>query len=401
MNRILCFLALNFLSFGLSAQAIKSEPLSKETEAQVQSIILANRLNKFIKSGNIEFGSFYIGNIFHFLSFNPIERTRLRLSGGMNLDNGLSANALVAWGTKDKSLKYSFSASYRFSAASNIQNTTTITHFDNTYLPYLASYDHILNSTGTDADFFLLRRKMYGITNSTNVLFNSSTLRIDANFSRNRIRKYLPEKEKEGVEPMKANFIYPSLQLTWSERTDNTEEQVIVSRYQRFDNFIALSFGGEFFVWDDDVSNRSRITLSGQKRIPFSDYRYGCLDLALDVGHISKDVSRGGLFYPQSQIGYVSHSYAFLVIPYSHFANTRFASAAIGLNSGGMMLNNIDFFRKFHGNEFLTFKSYLSDYEPYYEISFGVDNILDLLGFELAYSSLNKFGCFLRLRVSF
>ena len=401
MKKTFCFFILSFLYLNLFAQNIEPKPLDEGMENHVQSIILANQVNDFFESGNIKIGSFYIGDVLRFLSFNPVEGARIRLGGGLNLDNGFSVNAFGAVGTKDKQFKYSVDASYRFSIASNVQNTVTITHCDNTYLAYLSSYDHILNSLWSDTNFFMMKIKMYGINNSTNFLFETSKLKIDAGVSRNSKWKVQTEEGKKGIVPTKANFIYPTLQFSWSQRSDDAAQRVIVSRYRQFENSVSLLTAGEFFVWDDDVSDRFRIILSGQKRIPFSDYRYGCLDLAFDAGFISKDVSRGGLFYPITQIGYVSRSYIFLLAPYYRFANTEYASVIMGLNSGGMILNNIDFFRKFHGNEFLTFKTYFSEYDPYYEVSFGVDNILNLLGFELAYSSLNKFGAFLRLKVSF
>ncbi|MDR1848258.1 MAG: hypothetical protein LBR17_09140 [Bacteroidales bacterium] len=401
MKRLcICVLLAVLPPFYLTAQVVKSEPVSKDTEAQIRKILLAERLSDFLKSGNINAGCCYIGNVFHFISVNPTEGVRLRLSGGINLENGISAYALGAWGTKDKDLKYMFSGSYRFKVATDVQNTISVLHSDNTYLPFLDGYDHILNSTWRDKDFFLLRKKTYGISNATKFQLAASNLTITASLSRNRNFKYVPDAEKEGFIPVKANFLYPSLQIKLAEGRNNASEQVIISRFPLINNSISLSCGGEFFVWDADVSNRWRASLNGKYRLPINDLRFGCLDFQVEGGYISKDVSRGGLFYPSSQIGYLSRSYAFLVMPYSQFANTRFAFVAMAFNSGGLLLNNIKFFRKFHGNEFLTCKAYFADYKPYYEISAGLDNILDLLGFEIAYSSLNQWGAFLRLRIS-
>jgi hypothetical protein len=106
------------------------------------------------------------------------------------------------------------------------------------------------------------------------------------------------------------------------------------------------------------------------------------------------------ILYPVSQTGYVSSGSDFLLLPFLSYGSARFASAELRYNSGGLLFNNIAFFRKFHVNEFVAFRPLLSENGNYVEVSAGVDNILDLFGFEIAYSSLSKLGVFLRLKIS-
>jgi hypothetical protein len=385
----------------LSAQVASYEPISKEKEAEIKALLAANKAKAFFEGGNINIGRFYIGPVLHFLHFNPIEKARIRLSGGLKLDNGLSFFAMGAYGTKDRAWKYDFAAAYRFKTSARSHNNIALSFTDNTYLPYLSDYDHLLNSTFEDADFFLFHRRRLRLSDKMSFDFNALRFDVEASFSRNRNSKYDPQKEKQGVKFIKANFYMPMLQLTLAKRDNTPKGDVIVSRYCDFPTMISVSAAREFFINDPGVDNRNRFTLNAQCRIPFDDYKAGCADIGIAAGYITKDVSRGGLYFPQSQTGYVSRSYAFLLIPYSRFATTKYLSPVISLNSGGMLLNNIPFFRRFHGNEFLNYKLYISPYKPYHEVSFGVDNVLDICGFELAWSSLNKWGVFLRLRVDF
>jgi hypothetical protein len=402
-------LFLLFSFYFLPAQVVKSEQMDRDTQARVKNIILTNHISKFLNDGYFSFERYSIGNVFHFLSFNPIEGTRLRFGGKVNLYQNpthkmrkLTISGFAAYGIKDKRLKWETSATNSFLLRPLGENQITFSISDNTFLPFMDEYDHILLSTNNKKDFFLYLRQCISLAVSQNVDFIWGRLNFKSSLSYNRIFDYKNTVLNENYQTFlqtntENNAKYTSFDFAISlTKGDNiTEKNVIVSRFPLLYNTFSVDYGCDFW---NNIHHRLKIL--SQFRISLNDYNYGTLDFHFETSLISLRKSYLQNLYPLTQIGYVAGGYGFLLLPFQSYGSSAFLSGVLQYNSGGNLLNLIPFFRKFHVNEFTSCKFLLSNYKPYYEISAGIDNIFDLLGFEIAYNSLNKWGFFLRLKIS-
>ena len=161
MKKIIILLTLTIITLNTKAQ-YSYTPLSEAEIERVGRLLLQNKIDNLLNNTYFTLGVADLGPCENFLSYNPIEGVRLRVSGKTNqkLSKRFSFEWLLAYGTSDKKFKYGASIGYNFAKkATSLYSlgakTLSLAYYDNTYMPYLASYDKIQYSLSTWTNFSL------------------------------------------------------------------------------------------------------------------------------------------------------------------------------------------------------------------------------------------------------
>ena len=107
MKKIIILLTLTILTLNTKAQ-YSYTPLSEAEIERVGRLLLQNKIDNLLNNTYFTLGVVDLGPCENFLSYNPIEGVRLRVSGKTNqkLSKRFSFEWLLAYGTTDKQFKY-------------------------------------------------------------------------------------------------------------------------------------------------------------------------------------------------------------------------------------------------------------------------------------------------------
>lgn len=346
-------------------------PFSEQDLHRIERILLQRKLDNILNNTSFTIGAVDLYPIENFLSYNPIEGVRIRVSGKTNakLSKRFNIEWLAAYGTMDKKFKYHIGFNYNFTTKSKIN----LSYFDNTYMPYLSDYDKIQYSL-SPWDYCLLNyyRKAtlsyyykFPIDISLNPSLHYQNLYSSLYYNGNHVMETLSHD---------LEYIIAQLNTTYQPRK---HPQRILSIKYAFYN--PLNQNEETF---------SKITFLAQERVKFTKNLN--LDLRLSGGKILGNPNTYLHLTPTMSNSYISSIYGLNLLPYSqNIYHLQYLQTLCQINYKTKQLDL-----------FVYHKSLFGQHQPHHEIGVGVDRILKTnLGLELIYSPNNDmWGVKIRIR---
>lgn len=384
-----------------------------------------------------------IGPVTTLLSYNSLEGMRFRLGGVTTaaLSSHWFANGYIAYGLRDKKLKYKLGVEYSFN-----RKRITSTEFPINSISLFHQYDvHPIggNADVSNQDYFFLsfRRKKSDlatyrrVTNLTytyeflNNLSLSTSLKLERQESSPFVRFI------NGIGNSFNHYNQSSLKLTVRYSPGET---YLFTRAGRIPvnheaPIIELSqeigpknwFGSCYYL------NKTEVSLFKQIRFPL----FGYADIYLKGGILWSKVQFPALLWPSVNLSYTVSPESYSLMNMMEFANDKYASINITYFMKGYLINLIPYIRKTHLRELITFKALwgglskrnnpdlnsdlfqfplnnetytMKGAKPYMEIGVGLDNIFSVLRLDyvwrlsyLNHPGINKSGLRVSLHFSF
>lgn len=384
-----------------------------------------------------------IGPVTTLLSYNSLEGMRFRLGGVTTaaLSSHWFANGYIAYGLRDKKLKYKLGVEYSFN-----RKRITSTEFPINSISLFHQYD--VHPIGGNADvsnqdsFFLsFRRKKSDlatyrrVTNLTytyeflNNLSLSTSLKLERQESSPFVRFI------NGIGNSFNHYNQSSLKLTVRYSPGET---YLFTRAGRIPvnheaPIIELSqeIGPKNWFGSCNYLNKTEVSLFKQIRFPL----FGYADIYLKVGILWSKVQFPALLWPSVNLSYTVSPESYSLMNMMEFANDKYASINITYFMKGYLINLIPYIRKTHLRELITFKALwgglskrnnpdlnsdlfqfplnnetytMKGAKPYMEIGVGLDNIFSVLRLDyiwrlsyLNHPGINKSGLRVSLHFSF
>lgn len=355
-----------------------------------------------------------IGPLNTFISGNSLEGMRLRIGAATNtnLSRRWFARAYLAFGTRDKKLKYSGQVEYSFVDKSRYE-----TEFPVRSLKLLHSYDverlgQNYMYTNPDNVFLALKRQKdnkLAYLRQTLLEFkweNRHNLAFTFNVQHNRheASKLLPYVNNDGTQRNHYNETGFQLKLRWA-----PGEKFFQTRSQRIPiNMDApvLTFshtwmpGGAF----GNLHEVNKTEIGLQHRLWFSAWGY--TDVIVKGGIVWSKVAYPDLFMPPANLSYTIQPESFALMNAMEFVGDRYVSADVTYWLNGWLLNRVPLLKKLKLREVVSCRLWwgtltskndparsgdlfnfpegaicrsLRGDKPYIEMSVGLDNILTIL----------------------
>lgn len=379
MKKIIILITLTILTLNTKAQ-YSYTPLSEAEIERVGRLLLQNKIDNLLNNTYFTLGVVDLGPCENFLSYNPIEGVRLRVSGKTNqkLSKRFSFEWLLAYGTTDKQFKYGASIGYNFAKkASSLYSfgakTLSLAYYDNTYMPYLADYDKIQYSLSTWTNFSLAFQKKATLKyfhEFPNAISITPALHYRNYYSR------LHYKDKEIIQLIQSpiQYIIAEGNLAWQPERKKARKtpETFQGKLYSLPTKISLTYS-----YNIPLANVERkyqeIHLTSQRRIFLT--KNIALDLRLTGGKIFGSANPYLLLTPNMTNSLVSSIYGFNLLQYGRTTYHKqylqtFAQLNLALKQTKTTL-------------FLYHKSLTGQYLPYHEIGIGLDNIFNCLGVEI------------------
>lgn len=356
---------------------------------------------------------FDFGPVNTLVSFNDVEGTRFRLGGltTANLNQHLFARGYLAYGTKDRKLKYEAELEYSF-PKKRYHSREFCRH------GIAATYSYDLDMLGqhylfTNADniFLSLKRKESILVTYRRLAELSYLLELSNNFSVGCALRHVTQEATPWI-----RFVYPD------GRSDRRYSQAYLKldlRYAPGEKFIqgrtnraplnldswvfqlSHEIGPSGFAGSDFAINRTEVSV--RKRLWFSAFGY--TDIMLKGGMIWNTVPFPALLWPNANLSYTIQPESFSLMNAMEFANDRYLSWDFTYFGNGILFNRIPGIRKLKMREVVTFNGLMGGLSrrnnpaynpsiysfpeaaeasvmkstPYMEIGCGLDNILTFL----------------------
>lgn len=372
--------------------SVKQVPLYKTIYGLVNMLS-----NYYIVLGPVELGPYYTT-----FSSNVIEGPRLRLGGrtSNNFSTKIMPGGHIAYGFKDKKVKYGLYLTYMFNT--NPRRTSTISHF------------HDIRQLGKSENAFL----------DDNYL--TSILRRNPNYKLTMVDQYNAYYEHEWAlgfsNTLKFNYqkVYPTEYVpftyytpendTLSHASLSSSEITLSTHFAYREKFLwgkfeRMSLGSQFPTLDLDLTY-------GPKGVFNSEYEYFKIRVKLSdkletnpIGFLKYRFTLGKIFgtlpYPLLKLHEGNETYAydplsFNMMNYYEFVSDEYLSLFAEHHFQGFFLNRIPLIRKLHWREVvgvnilygrlsernkaaMAFPEGLSGLSvPYYEAGVGIENIFKL-----------------------
>lgn len=368
-------------------------------------------VNGYITTGNPN--KFGIGPVNTFFSHNTAEGFRFRIGGITTpaLSRRFFARGYVAYGLRDRKLKYSGELEYSFIDKEYSSREFPVNSIRATY-----QYDR--DQLG----------QHYLFTNADNVFLSIKRMKSDL-ITYRRLAKLeynleLRNNMSFGVEVR--NEIQEATQWVRFQKSDGsldrsfTQTVLKVSlRYAPGEKFVqgmtqrkpinmdapvfllTHEFGPKGFLGADFTLNKTE--LSVQKRFWFSSFGY--TDVVVKGGKIWSQVEFPVLLWQNANISYTIQPESYTLLNPMEFAMDSFASVDLSYYMNGLIFNRIPLVKKLKLREIFTFKGFMGNLSrknnpeyndgiyrfpenvsvsamgktPYMEIGAGIDNILTVL----------------------
>ncbi len=393
-------------NMGSMMARIRKVPLLYWTEKVLKVLV-----NGYITTG--PHSKFDIGPVNTFLSFNKTEGTRLRV-GGMttaNLFPNLFARGYIAYGFRDRKIKYRGELEYSF-----IKKKYHSREFPMNGIRASCEYDidqlgqHYL-FTNQDNLFLSLKRMGSELITYRHRAMLEYNLELLNNFSVNAGFKrevqeatpWVTFKYKDGREVAKftqgaffVNLRYAPgekfVQGATSRKPINMDAPIFQLTHE---------FGPKRFLGADFTLNKTEISVS--KRFWFSAFGYA--NCILKGGKIWSQVQFPALLWQNANLSYTIQPESFSLLNPMEFAMDEYAALDVTYYMNGLIFNRIPYVKSLKLREVLTFKGFMGhlskknnpDYnsnlfrfpydsstvamgrKPYMELGVGLDNILTIL----------------------
>jgi hypothetical protein len=389
---------------------------------------LVNMLsNYYIVLGPVELGPYYTT-----YSSNVIEGPRIRLGGrtSNNFSTKIMPGGHIAYGFKDKKIKYGLYTTYMFNT--NPRRTATVSHF------------HDIRQLGKSENAFL----------DDNYL--TSILRRNPNYKLTMVDQYNASYEHEWLTGFSNTFkftkqtVYSTQYVPFNyylpegdtlSQPDLTSAEFTLSTHfayrEKFvwGKFERTSLGSQYPSVDLDLTY-------GPKGLLGSEYEYFKFRLKISdkletnpIGFLKFRVTLGKIFgtlpYPLLKLHEGNETYAydplsFNMMNYYEFVSDKYISLFAEQHFQGFFLNRIPLIRALHLREvvgcnilygrlsdrnktIMQFPEGLSGFSvPYYEASAGIENIFKILRIDalwrfsyLDHENVGPFGIRVSLQISF
>lgn len=355
---------------------------------------------------------FDFGPINTFASYNTVEGLRLRV-GGMttaNLSKRWFGRGFVAYGFKDKKLKYEAGLEYSF----NDKKYHSL-EFPIHSLKFTSLYS--LDQLGqrfswTNSDNIILSFKRMEDTRVTYLrkqelrytleLTNNFSVQVAAAFERQEATRWIPFIDGYGNRFNHYNEFFFDLKLRYAPGEKfyqtNTSRRPInldAPEFELSQLYAPKGFlGSKFEINRTEFRYRQRYWLSS----------FGYIDAILKAGHIWSKTPYMNLLLPNANITYVIRPESYALMNPLEFINDSYASADLTYWMNGLIFNRIPLINKLHLREVVSFKAlwgHRSDrnnpfrhpelfrfpdnvnvtdmgHKPYMELSAGIDNIFSI-----------------------
>ncbi len=372
------------------------KPLSKSQQTDIDNMMFAREVSSFIVNDRIPIGPINLTNVLNIISHNPIEGTRIRLSAETNnktfssskfLKNRLAFSAMAAYGFEDQRFKYGVGAAFNFATKpkgvySFPCSTLNINWEDNTYSPSYPNYDVAYFSFGSWDRFYFASKKQFSVS-FLQEFPSAFAFRPFAYWQ--KIDSYLLYDAGNITELLDPNYDYINkavgIELSYSpSRKGFNLFNILNSRFYSLPTQFSVSYSYNIQSYRfDNEYNKIEATL--QHRFFFKPM---ALDFKIVGGKIFGTSNRYMYFTPNYMTTTVSNTFGFnLYSPYEMMFK-EYVQTFTQWNFGGILLDNITFFKKFRPNEFVNFKALLTaDNTPYAEVGVGIDHILSFFGLEV------------------
>lgn len=389
-KRLTFIVLLLALSFKMFAQENYSyQPLTKSEQAQINNIVYGNNVNNFLVNNAIHIGPVDLTDITNIISYNPIEGTRIRLSAQTNntFSKRLAFRGMVAFGTEDLEFKYGAGVAYNFaknakSVYSFPASTLSLNYSHNSFMPSASNYDVAYYSIGSWDRFYFGKQDEVSL-NFLQQFPNGLSITPFANF--NRIYSYLLYDHGMITELLLSGKDLKNystgLELSWSPRiTQKSLFNIVNSRFYSFHSGVSLSYSYNYQEYIDSRSY-NRVALSAQHRFYFNPM---ALDIKVSGGKIFGESFDYMYFSPNYRVSSISNMFGFNLYSPSEMRFKEYLQTFTQINFGGVLMDNIPWFKNFRPNEFLNLKAlFTANYDPYFEAGVGIDHIFGFLGVEV------------------
>lgn len=393
---LLCFCLMVFCLTKAQNKKIDYQPISQQEQNEIGNTLFTNNVESFFATNGLALGPVTVTNILNMVSYNPIEGTRIRLSMKTNdkFSKRAMISALAAYGTKDKRFKYALSTAYNFNPKakgvySYPASTLSLSYENNTYMPSYSNYDVSYCSFGNWDRFYFARKKQATLSFTQDI---SKVLSFQPYILWQQIDSYILydadryEQSDHIYEQLDGEHDYINKQIgaeiSFHPSQKNKLKEVfksINSRFYSFETQAKLSYS---YTMQEYIDNHefSKVELLAQHRINLKPM---ALDLRFIGGKIFGSSDRCMYFSANYMVSAISNYYGFnLYAPYEVLYK-EYLQTYVQLNFGGILLDNINYFKKLRSNEFINFKALITDNDPYFEVGAGVDHILGFLGIEV------------------
>lgn len=367
MKKIFILLFLAIISLNLKGQ-YSYTPLSEQEIERIGRLLLQNKINSIFNNTYLTVGVVDLGPCENFLSYNPIEGVRLRVSGktNANLSKRFSFEWLLAYGTSDKKFKYGASMGYNFAKkASSLYSfeakTLSLSYYDNTYMPYLADYDKIQYSLSSWNNFILASQRTatlkFFYEFPTAISFTPA-LHYRNYYSRlHYIDKEITESIHNDIE-----YLIAEANITYQPGRKDTRKTTKISLTYAYN-----------FPLNNLERKYEELRLVAQRRFLLANNF--SLDLRLSGGKIFGTTNPYLLLTPTMTNSLVSSVYGFNLLQYGRTTYHKqylqtFAQFNLALKPSKI-------------TAFIYHKSLYGQYMPYHEVGIGLDNIFNSLGVEI------------------
>lgn len=304
----------------------------------------------------------------NFLSYNPIEGVRLRVSGKTNqkLSKRFSFEWLLAYGTSDKKFKYGASIGYNFAKkATSLYSfgakTLSLAYYDNTYMPYLSDYDKIQYSLSRWTNYSIVYQRKATIKyfyEFPNAISLSPALHYRNYYS----RLHYNDKEITQLIHTPLEYLIAEANITYQPGRKDTRKTTKISLTYAYN-----------FPLNNLERKYEELRLVAQRRFLLANNF--SLDLRLSGGKIFGTTNPYLLLTPTMTNSLVSSVYGFNLLQYGRTTYHKqylqtFAQFNLALKPSKI-------------TAFIYHKSLYGQYMPYHEVGIGLDNLFNTLGVEI------------------
>lgn len=368
-------------------------------------------INGYITTGNPS--KFDIGPVNTILSYNSAEGLRIR-GGGITtcaLSPRLFARGYVAYGFKDRKVKYSGELEYSFHDKKYGARDFPINSIRGSYTYDIDQLGQHYLFTNADNVFLSLKRASSDLITYRRLAKLEYNLELRNNFSfgvelRNEIQeatRWVPFINGSGVSDKRytQNALKLSLRYAPGEKfvQGKTMRKPINMDAPVF--MLTHEFGPQGFLGSGFTLNKTEF--SAQKRFWFSAFGY--TDVILKAGAIWSKVQFPALLWQNANLSYTIQPESYSLLNPMEFAMDKYASVDMQYFMNGLIFNRIPLIKRLKLREVVSFKGfygslskknnpeYNSDLyrfptqantmaigkKPYMEIGVGLDNILTIL----------------------
>ena len=365
------------------------QPLSTEDEREIEQSMYNRKISDFLITQAIPIGPINLTNVLNMISHNPIEGTRLRLSIETNnkFSECLGFNTMVAYCTEDGQFNYSIGMAYNFARKSRGVyafpcSTLGINYSYNTFIPSYSNYDIAYFSLGSWGRFYFGKKQEAIISFLQDFKMGLSIRPLVSYEKTDSYLLYDKGNITELLSPSKNMENYASgINITFSPTKDKTGKlNILNSRFYSFPTKISFTYT---YNYQKYISYKyyHYVYFSSQHRFYFKPIS---LDIRLTGGKIFGESYNHTYFSPNYRTGSISNMFGFNLYSDIEMRFKEYMQTFLQFNFGGVILDNIKFFKQFRPNEFINLKTLFTiDNQPYMEMGIGIDHILYFLGMEV------------------